>query len=56
MSEYRRTDARRLTNWLARREAELLPCGYYHLVATVPEQLRHAFLSDQKFMYRLFRH
>ena len=25
----------------------LLPCGYYHLVATVPEQLRHAFLSDQ---------
>jgi hypothetical protein len=42
-----------MREWLARREAELLPCGYYHLVATVPEQLRHAFLSDQKFMYSL---
>lgn len=45
---------RQMQNWLARREAELLPCGYYHLVATVPEQLRHAFLSDQKFMYSLW--
>jgi hypothetical protein len=44
---------RQMREWLARREAELLPCGYYHLVATVPEQLRHAFLSDQKFMYSL---
>ena len=43
-----------MQEWLARREAELLPCGYYHLVATVPEQLRHAFLSDQKFMYTLW--
>ena len=25
----------------------------YHLVATVPEQLRHAFLANQKFMYSL---
>lgn len=44
---------RQMQEWLARREAELLPCGYYHLVATVPEPLRHAFLSDQKFMYSL---
>ena len=44
---------RQTQEWLAQREAELLPCGYYHLVATVPEQLRHAFLSDQKFMYSL---
>jgi predicted nucleic acid-binding Zn ribbon protein len=44
---------RQMQEWLARREAELLPCGYYHLVATVPEQLRHAFLADQKFMYSL---
>jgi hypothetical protein len=42
-----------MQEWLARREAELLPCDYYHLVATVPEELRHAFLSDQKFMYGL---
>jgi putative transposase/transposase-like zinc-binding protein len=44
---------RQMLGWLGRRDAELLPCGYYHLVATVPEQLRHAFLSDQKFMYAL---
>ena len=44
---------RQTQEWLAQREAELLPCGYYHLVATVPEQLRHTFLSDQKFMYSL---
>lgn len=42
-----------MQEWLAFREAELLPCGYYHLVATVPEQLRHAFLANQKFMYSL---
>ena len=44
---------RQMRQWLERRRAELLPCGYYHLVATVPEPLRHAFLSDQKFMYSL---
>jgi hypothetical protein len=44
---------RQMQEWLACREAELLPCGYYHLVATVPEQLRYAFLSDQKAMYAL---
>ena len=40
--------------WLASRQAELLPCDYYHVVATVPEETRHLFLSDQKFMYSLF--
>jgi hypothetical protein len=44
---------RRTREWLAAREAELLPCDYYHLVATVPEELRHVFLSDQKAMYSL---
>jgi hypothetical protein len=44
---------RRTRDWLEAREAELLPCDYYHLVATVPEELRHLFLSDQKFMYSL---
>ena len=39
--------------WLQAREAELLPCDYYHVVATIPEELRHLFLSDQKFMYSL---
>jgi Zn finger protein HypA/HybF involved in hydrogenase expression len=44
---------RRMREWFEAREAELLPCDYYHVVATVPEELRHLFLSDQKFMYSL---
>jgi len=44
---------RQMQEWLTHREAELLPCSYYHLVATVPEQLRHAFLSEQKYLYSL---
>ena len=39
--------------WLERRQAELLPCGYFHAVATVPSELRDAFRRDQKFMYGL---
>jgi len=45
---------RQMRDWLEAREAELLPCDYYHLVATVPQELRHLFLSDQKFRYGLF--
>ena len=44
---------RRMRDWLEAREAELLPCDYYHVVATVPEELRHLFLSDQKLMYSM---
>lgn len=44
---------RQIRQWLQERDAELLPCDYYHLVATVPEELRHATLSDQKYMYSL---
>ena len=44
----------RMRDWLQARQAELLPCDYYHIVATVPEEIRHLFLSDQKFMYALF--
>lgn len=39
--------------WLQQREAELLPCDYFHAVATVPSELRDAFRRDQKFMYGL---
>ena len=39
--------------WLADREVELLPCPYFHLIATVPEELRPAFLKHQKFLYGL---
>jgi hypothetical protein len=45
---------RQMRDWLEARQAELLPCDYYHLVATVPEEIRHLFLSDQKFAYALF--
>jgi hypothetical protein len=39
--------------WLQQRESELLPCSYFHAVATVPSELREAFRHDQKFMYGL---
>jgi Zn finger protein HypA/HybF involved in hydrogenase expression len=42
-----------LAAWLADREVELLPCPYFHLIATVPEELRPVFLKHQKFMYGL---
>jgi len=40
--------------WLEKRKAQLLPCGYFHVVATVPQTMRRAFLADQKAMYGLF--
>ena len=40
--------------WLEKRKAQLLPCGYFHLIATVPQTTRRAFLADQKAMYGLF--
>ncbi len=39
--------------WLEKRQGELLPCGYFHAVATVPPELRDAFRRHQKFMYGL---
>jgi hypothetical protein len=39
--------------WLEKRQAELLPCCYFHAVATVPSELHGAFEADQKFMYSL---
>ena len=39
--------------WLAKRQAELLPCDYYHAVATVPSELRDVFRRHQKLMYGL---
>jgi len=39
--------------WLEKRQAELLPCDYFHGVATVPSQLHDAFRREQKFMYGL---
>jgi len=44
---------KRAQEWLQSREAELLPCGYFHAVATVPSELRGAFRRHQKSMYGL---
>jgi hypothetical protein len=39
--------------WLEKRQAELLPCSYFHAVATVPSELHDVFQQHQKFMYGL---
>ena len=39
--------------WLEARQAELLPCDYFHAVATVPSELHALFRGDQKSMYGL---
>jgi len=39
--------------WLEERKAQLLPCGYFHVVATVPRTVHSAFLAHQKVMYGL---
>jgi Putative transposase/Transposase zinc-binding domain len=39
--------------WLSKRQAELLPCDYFHAVVTVPEELRTAFRRNQKLFYGL---
>jgi len=42
-----------IERWLQSRQAEVLPCGYFHAVVTVPEELRPLFLKNQKIMYGL---
>jgi Zn finger protein HypA/HybF involved in hydrogenase expression len=44
---------RQIARWLEQRTAELLPCDYFHLVATVPAELRGLFLRNQKLLYGL---
>jgi Zn finger protein HypA/HybF involved in hydrogenase expression len=44
---------RQITDWLTHRSAEILPCTYFHLVATVPSELRTLFLRHQKILYGL---
>ena len=40
-------------DWLKSRTAEILPCPYYHVIATVPSELRLLFLRHQKTLYSL---
>jgi hypothetical protein len=40
-------------HWLAARKAWVLPCPYFHVTITVPEELRDALRSNQKDCYTL---
>lgn len=40
-------------DWLQKRQAELLPCDYFHAVATVPSELHDVFRREQKSLYGL---
>ena len=39
--------------WLEKREAELLPCDYFHTIATAPSELHDVFWREQKYMFGL---
>ena len=39
--------------WLQERQAQLLPCDYFHAVVTVPSELRAVFRRNQKLLYGL---
>jgi hypothetical protein len=42
---------RQTQEWLEKRQAELLPCPYYHVTVTIPEELRAVFRSNQQDAY-----
>lgn len=44
---------RQTAQWLQSRSAEVLPCRYFHLIATVPSEVRNLFLRHQKTLYGL---
>lgn len=45
---------RQIVLWMEKRTAELLPCAYFHLVSTLPADLRSFCLGQQKLLYGLF--
>ena len=44
---------RQIKEWLKSRSVEVLPCRYFHIIATVPSELRSLFLRHQKTLYGL---
>jgi len=44
---------RQIADWLMNRTAEILPCTYFHVIATIPSELRTLFLRHQKILYGL---
>ena len=39
--------------WVAAREADLLPVGYFHLVFTLPDPIAHVALQNKRVLYNL---
>ena len=42
-----------MRKWINQREEQMLDCRYFHLIVTVPERIRVAFLAHQKQLYGL---
>ena len=42
-----------ILKWLEKRMLEVLPCGCFHVVSTIPSGLRGMFYSEQKYLYGL---
>ena len=45
--------SRQTERWLEARKAEMLPCGYFHVTITVPEELRDTLRGNQRDGYAL---
>ena len=39
---------RRVRQWIEKREDQMLGCRYFHVIVTVPQSIRAAFLAHQK--------
>ena len=44
---------KKMREWIDKREEQMLGCDYFHVVVTVPEIIRSAFLGNQKLLYGL---
>jgi Zn finger protein HypA/HybF involved in hydrogenase expression len=44
---------RQMVLWMEKRSQEMLPCPYFHVIATVPSALRPLFLREQAYLYGL---
>lgn len=42
---------RQTADWIKKRQAEIFPCQYFHVVATAPSELRDLFQRNQKLLY-----
>ena len=48
-----RCHGRQIVEWIRKRSVELLPGDYFHMVTTIPAELRGAFLAEQEYLYGL---